>query len=243
MGLLRQVCIRPSSPHPLNNETLVWAFHYMTQVNGPGRGISRIEGLTESNLKSLSSHPFPVRRTLTEYLYDRSQMAALHGNAFRSQRALVNRWLRAGSVLYRPYRSSDLKACGDLYELWKSQRLPALQGQMGERMIRSAQKAHLRTLLQGEAWGLSPWVVFSGGRMAAYTVAGPLQRDTLGVFLEVTDLSLKGLSAYVFSTLCRQWEGFTFVNTGDAEGLPHLAESKEHWHPLKKLALYALDPL
>jgi hypothetical protein len=233
----------PVPPHPLTPETLFWAFDYMARVNGPGPGISRIEGLTELDLKTLPSHPYLLRRTSTEYLYDRSQVSSLHGDGFRSQRALVNRWLREKEILFRPYRVPDLKACGELNELWKSQRLPVLQGQIGESMIRSSQKAHLRALLLGETWGLSTWVVFRGERLVAYTAAAPLQRDTLGVFLEVADLTLKGLSAYVFSTLCRQWEGYAYVNTGDAEGLPHLAESKEHWHPLKKLALYALDPL
>jgi hypothetical protein len=114
---------------------------------------------------------------------------------------------------------------------------------MGEKMILSAQKSHLRALLQGESWGMSAWVVFLGNRLAAYTAGAPLNGETFGLFVEVTDLGIKGLSAYIFSTLCRQLEGYAYVNTGDAEGLPRLAESKEHWHPIKKLALCALDPL
>src|SRR5208282_844411 len=186
--------------------------------------ISRIEGFTEEALKNLP--PYPVHPTLTEYVYDRSRVANLQGDSYRSQRALVNHLLKEQKVLFRPYRSSDLKACGELFELWKSQRLSSAQGQMAEKMILSAQKAHLRTFLHGEDWGMSAWVVFLGKRLAAYTVGAPLSRNTFGVFLEVTDLTVKGLSAYIFSTLCRQWEGYGFVNTGDAEGLPRLAESK-----------------
>jgi hypothetical protein len=61
--------------------------------------------------------------------------------------------------------------------------------------------------------------------------------------LEVTDLTVKGLSAYIFASICRQVEGYTLINTGDAEGLPGLAESKEHWHPFQRLQLYAADPI
>lgn len=233
----------PVPPQPVTEESLAWAFGYMASVNGPGPGISRIEGVTHLGLKKPPVGPYQPRPILTEYIYDRSHVASLQGNDFRSQRALLNHLLREEKVLFRPYRSSDLKACCELFELWKGQRLPALQGQMGEKMILSAQKAHLRALLQGERVGMSSWVVFVGERLAAYTSGAPLNPETYGIFLEVADLSVKGLSAYVFTTLCRQLEGYRTVNTGDAEGLPHLAESKEHWHPIKKLALYALDPL
>jgi hypothetical protein len=231
----------PVPPQPLTPESLEEAFEYMKGVNGPGPGISRIEGFTGEALKKLP--PYPIRPTLTEYVYDRSRVASLQGDSYRSQRALVHQLLREHKVLFRPYRSSDLEACGGLFEVWKSQRLPIYHGQMGEKMILSAQKAHGQALLHGERWGMSAWVVFLGERLAAYTAGAPLNGETFGVFLEVTDLTVKGLSAYIFSTLCRQMEGYAFVNTGDAEGLPHLAESKMHWHPLKKLALYALDPL
>jgi hypothetical protein len=37
-------------------------------------------------------------------------------------------------------------------------------------------------------------------------------------------------------------EPHLYINTGDAEGLPRLAESKEHWHPFKRSQLTAVDP-
>ena len=163
----------PVPPQPVTEESLAWAFGYMASVNGPGPGISRIEGVTHLGLKKPPVGPYQPRPILTEYIYDRSHVASLQGNDFRSQRALLNHLLREEKVLFRPYRSSDLKACCELFELWKGQRLPALQGQMGEKMILSAQKAHLRALLQGERVGMSSWVVFVGERLAAYTSGAP----------------------------------------------------------------------
>lgn len=231
----------PAPPKPLSSEAIGWAFEYMKQINGPGTGVSRIEGFTEPSLKNIPH--YPSRSTITEYLYERSHVASLQGDSFRSQRASMNHLLRNEKVLFRPYRSSDMKACGELFDRWKSQRLRTLENPQGEKMILSAQKAHFQTLLHGEKWGISAWVVFLGNRLSAYTAGVPLSQDTFGVLLEVTDLTIKGLSAYIFSTLCRQLDGFDYVNTGDAEGLPRLAESKEHWHPYKKIALFALDPI
>jgi hypothetical protein len=233
----------PVPPKSFSIDHLKTAFEYMKKVNGPGPGISRIEGLTEEQKKEAKSRGYPVHTTLIEYLYEREKVAGLHGDPYRAKRAETNHLLKEHSVILRPYRASDLKACGDLFELWKSQRLPALKGEMGEKMLLASQKAHFRALHQGEDWGMDAWVIILENRLAAYSLGAPLNSDTYGVFLEVTDLTVKGLSAYIFTNICRQVESYSFVNAGDAEGLPHLAESKEHWHPTRRLQLYAIDPL
>ena len=198
--------------------------------------------LTESQMEQAKTWGFPVRSTLTEYLYEREKLAGLHGDPYRAKRAEINHLLKEEALVMRPYRATDLAACGELFELWKSQRLPALQGQMGEKMILAAQKAHLRALVQGMDWGMDGWVVKLGDRLAAYSLGASLGGGTYGIFLEVADLTVKGLSSYIFSNICRQVEGHSQVNSGDAEGLPRLAESKEHWHPIGKALFFAVDP-
>ena len=171
-----------------------------------------------------------------------AQLAGLHGDPYRAKRAETNHLLKEHSVILRPYRGGDLKACGDLFESWKKQRLPGLKGEMGEKMLLSSQKAHFRALHQGEDWGMDAWVVLLENRLAAYSVGAALSPETYGIYLEVTDLTVKGLSAYIFTNICRQVESYAWINAGDAEGLPRLAESKEHWHPAGKIQLFAIDP-
>jgi hypothetical protein len=232
----------PAPPRPFTIESLQTAFDYMKKVNGSGPGISRIEGLTEKQKEQAQTWQFDPRLTLSEYVYNRQLLTGLHGDPYRAKRAEINHFLKENTVVFRPYRVKDLKACGELYELWKSQRLPSLQGEMGEKMILASQKAHFRALHQGEDWGMDAWVVLINQRICAYTVGAALNSTTYGIYMEVTDLTIKGLSAYIFANVCRQLESYSFINTGDAEGLPRLAESKEHWHPSKKLMLYAIDP-
>ncbi|HVM31802.1 MAG TPA: phosphatidylglycerol lysyltransferase domain-containing protein [bacterium] len=232
----------PTPPRPFTKQSLGEAFAYMKAVNGPGKGVSRVEGLSEAQAQEAQGWGYPARRTLEEYLYDQSKLAALAGDPYRAKRAEVNHLVKHQALVFRPYRRTDLASCGELFELWKTQRLPALKGGIGEKMLLASQKAHLRALTQGEAWGLKAWVVLLGGRLAAYTAGTPLDPSTFGVCLEVADLTVKGLSAYIFQNLCRQMESYAFINTGDAEGLPRLAESKDHWHPIRKLPVFALDP-
>jgi hypothetical protein len=237
-----QYAYLPTPPRPWSRPALEMAFSYLKKVNGPGPGISRVEGLNEAQKEQAIAWGFITRPTLSEYVYDRAKLAALAGDAYRAKRAEVNHLVKHQPVLFRPYRKSDLLACGELFELWKSQRLPHLKGEMGEKMLLASQRAHFRALRQGEAWGLKAWVVLLGNRLAAYTVGAPLDDGTFGVYLEVADLTIKGLSAYIFQNLCRQMESYAFINTGDAEGLPRLAESKDHWHPVRKLQIFAVDP-
>jgi len=232
----------PTAPNPFTSENLKIAFDYMEKVNGPGPGISRVEGLSGNQKKSVEEWGYPTHSTLTEYLYHRAQLAELSGDPYRAKRAEINHLLKEHSVVLRPYRRSDLKACGDLFELWKNQRLPAFKGEMGEKMLLSSQKAHFHALHRGEDWGMDAWIVLLGNRLAAYLVGAPLSPDTYGIYLEVTDLTVKGLSAYIFANICRQVEPYLYLNSGDAEGLPRLAESKEHWHPWQRLLLSAADP-
>jgi len=232
----------PVPPRPFMVESLQTAFDYMKKVNGSGPGISRVEGLTEKQKEETQIWKFTPRLTLSEYIYDRQHLAELHGDPYRAKRADINHFLKENSVILRPFRAQDLNACGDLYELWKAQRLPSLQGEMAAKMIQSSQKAHFQALHQGEDWGMDAWVVLVNQRVVAYTVGAALNQTTYGIYVEVTDLTIKGLSAYIFVNVCRQLEAYPFINTGDAEGLPRLAESKEHWHPAEKLNLYAVDP-
>jgi hypothetical protein len=232
----------PVPPRPFTPEILQTSFEFMGLVNGPGGGISRVEGLTEEERQKAENWGYPVRPALTEYLYQRSLVAELRGDPYRAKRAEVNHLVKNHQVVFRPYREKDLSSCGELFDLWKQQRTPALRGQLGEKMIPQAQKAHLRALLGGENWGLDRWVVLLGNRIAAYSAGAALNRDTYGAHLEVTDLTIKGLSAYIFANVCRQAEGYDLINAGDAEGLPRLAESKEHWHPFRRNTSYAADP-
>jgi hypothetical protein len=232
----------PVPPKPFTFESLQTALDYMKLVNGPGRGVSRVEGLTEEQKEQAESWRFDLRPTLIEYVYNQERLAGLHGDPYRAKRAEINHLLKEEAVLLRPYRRADLKACGDLYEVWKGQRLPLFQDMMGAKMLLSSQKAHFQALHQGEDWGMDAWVALVGDRLAGYCAGAALSPKTYGIFMEVTDLTVKGLSAYIFASICRQLESYAFINTGDAEGLPRLAESKEHWHPVQKLQLYAVDP-
>jgi hypothetical protein len=217
-------------------------FDYLAQANGPAPGPSRVEGLTEVQARLAETWGYIPRVTATDYIYDRSKLSGLHGDPYRDRRNELNQLSRDHELLLRPLEPADLPDCDGLYGRWKEARAPHLDP-IGRRMMEQSRQAHRQALTHHLSWGLEAWVLEVDRRLAAYSVVGPLDGDTLGVFAEVSDLTARGAAAYIFVTLCRNHPGLTWVNSGDAEFLPGLRESKEHWHPARRLAQYALDPL
>jgi len=232
----------PLPPRPFSESTLEDAFRYLDLVNGPRAvGISRVEGLTEEEKELAASWGWPPRPTLAEYVYDRALVAGLHGDPYRAKRAEVNHLLKHQAVSFRAYRPEDEAPCLSLFGRWSQARSERFKGENAERMLIHAADAHRRILKEGAGWGIRGWVTEVDGAIAGYTFGAPLSPEVFGVYVEVTDLTVKGLSAYIFSRLCRFLEGIPFLNAGDAEELPGLAEAKKHWHPIRKLKLYAAD--
>lgn len=232
----------PRPPAPFTEENLKTLFDYLRLVNGPPPGPSRVEGLTESQALEAESWGYAKRVATTDYVYDREKLAGLHGDSYRDRRNEINSLARDNEIHLRPLDHSDLSSCDDLYGRWMADRSAHLDA-IGKRMMEQSRAAHRQVLANHAAWGLEAWGLEVSQRFAAYSVVGPLQEDTQGVWAEVSDLTLRGASAYIFVNLCRNHSGFTWVNSGDAEFLPSLRESKEHWHPARRLLQYAVDPL
>ncbi len=228
-------------PVPFRKESLEALFQYLAAVQGPGAGFSRVEGLTAAQAAAAQTWGFPARPLADEFIYDRARLADLHGDPFRDRRNEINRLTRERSPDFRPFRADDLDACVELYDRWKESRKARLDP-LGIRMLEQSRQAHLRALRRLEALDLGAWVARVDGRLAAYTVAGTLAADTLGVFLETADLTVPGLAAYIFVHLCRLHGDKPWVNTGDAQFLPGLEAAKELWHPARRATRYAVDP-
>ena len=102
-------------------------------------------------------------------------------------------------------------------------------------MLADAESAHREALINSAALGLVGHVVQVDGAIQAYTFGYARSRSVFCVLLEVADRTITGLGQYVFRECCREAaaNGFTFINTMDDSGLPHLAAAKRAYHPLR----------
>ncbi len=89
--------------------------------------------------------------------------------------------------------------------------------------------------------GVTGLVVIIGGRVRGFTLGYPLNRESFCVFFEVCDLSVKGLSQFIFRGFCRGAEGYRLVNAMDDSGLDNLAKVKMSYRPVARIPAYIIN--
>ncbi len=203
---------------------------------------ARIENLTESQIQQLPPQ-FKAYQKAQEYVYRKDDLIHLEGQAYKSQRHDINLATRDHDLDYRPYEDADFAACQKLYELWAKERFQKHEDAVYRTMLEENKRVHPLALQFHHQLGLVARVVATGGKIVAYSLGYPLNSDTFCVLLEVSDLRIKGLSAFIFNRFCRDavWQSYSFVNTMDDFGMPQVAQAKEAYHPIQHLPVYTVS--
>jgi hypothetical protein len=133
------------------------------------------------------------------------------------------------------YRPEHREACLALFRRWRQQQEARPINGVARHMLGDAEAAHREALTNPQALGLVGRVVRVDGEIRAYTFGYPRSRGVFCVVLEVADRTVTGLAPFIFRECCREAaaNGFTFINTMDDSGLPHLAAAKRAYHPLR----------
>ncbi|GEM_PF-330866 len=86
-------------------------------------------------------------------------------------------------------------------------------------------------------------VIEINGEISGYTFGVPLSSEIFYILFEITDLTIKGISQYLFREFCRELEPYPFIHAGGDSGLDSLRRVKESYHPLKKYPVYQISQL
>jgi hypothetical protein len=86
--------------------------------------------------------------------------------------------------------------------------------------------------------GLIGRVVKIENKIKAFTIGYPLNKDTFCILFEITDLSIKGLSQFIFSRFSAELKDYKYINIMDDCGLDNLKQVKSSYHPLKIIPSY-----
>jgi hypothetical protein len=70
-------------------------------------------------------------------------------------------------------------------------------------------------------------------KIKAFTFGYKVSEETFCVLFEITDLSLKGISQFIFKEFCETLQGYTYINIMDDSGLENLKRVKLSYHPVK----------
>jgi Fe-S-cluster containining protein len=218
-------------------------FDRMKKINCGG-SLSRIENVSEDELKFFDDKKYRAQLRGHEYVYRREDVASLRGNNYKSRRGDVNAFEReqAGAYVFRPYTGDDFNACALLFDRWLDGRVQKHDNDIYRYMLQENRAVHRLVLAHAGRLGLVGRVVEMDGRIAAYTFGYRLNADTFCVLFEVTDLFVKGLSAFVFHRFCQDamLKDFKWINAMDDFEAEHLAQTKMSWRPARLQAVYAV---
>ena len=209
-----------------------------------GSKVTRIENIPGELKDEMKGWGYTLTAKDSDYLYHTTDLVALKGNAYKSQRAAYNRFVRAHRVRLTPYRILDRDHCLALFQRWVHQKeeIPLSRHtpdeEIGRLMLRDSAKAHRVVLNEYRELGLTGRVVWVDGSIRGYTFGFPRSREVFCVLLEVADRDIYGLSHFLFREFCREFHQYSFINTMDDSGLPSLARAKRAYHPCQLVANY-----
>jgi len=221
------------------SEALKQAFAFMRASN-KGSAVTRVEHVSEEQKPFFETLGYRVTPKDPDYLYRARDLARLAGDRYKSQRAACNRFVREHRYRYSPYQEDDRDACLALFHDWARQKVQAGVDSTARQMLADAESAHREALTHHQALGAVGRVVRVAGHIRAYTVGYQRTPSVFCVLLEVTDRGIPGLAEFIFRECCREAveRGYEFVNTMDDSGLPHLARSKQAYHPVRLVPSY-----
>lgn len=226
----------------LNSRIIDKCFELMFKEN-KGRGVSRIENIEEPQLKFFPPGKYTVFKKSEDFVYCRKELAELRGNKYKSKRSSYNQFARQGEGKFVSYVPNMRVACLKLYARWAEQRKKTNTDDIYHTMIDESQKAHALCLRYYKKLGLVGRVVMVGKEIVGYTFGFALKKNVFCVLFEVTDLDIKGLSAYIFKEFSADKEigRFKFINVMDDFGLENIRATKISFKPCARHAAYVVS--
>ena len=206
--------------------------------------VSRIENVPSQLVPELERLGYHLTPKEPDYLYCATDLAALAGDRYKSQRALCNRFEREQSFEMGSYQVGDRQDCRALLGDWSRQKQAEGLEAFDAMLLADAASAHELIWSEASALRVTGRVVRTHGRMCAYTFGYWLTSATFCVLLEVADRTLPGLAQYLFRETCRRAvaEGAEYMNTMDDAGLPGLRASKQAYHPVMLIPNFVASP-
>ncbi|MFA5059441.1 MAG: phosphatidylglycerol lysyltransferase domain-containing protein [Candidatus Omnitrophota bacterium] len=226
----------------ISSDVIQGCFETMERLN-KGSGVSRIENVPQEAVKYFSSREFRLESKSEEYLYERKNIAEFSGNRFKSKRSSYNYFVKNFKCEYLPFKMSMKKECRDLYDSWASHKALGSDDIIFRQMLEDNRIVHQTVMTHYDSLELSGRVVCIDGKIKGYTFGFALNRDIFCVLFEIVDLSIKGLSSFIFKEFCSDGavKPFRYINVMDDFGLTNIRKTKLSFHPSALVPSYVVS--
>lgn len=224
----------------INPQVITEVFRIMDKFN-KNKAISRIENVEEKDIAFFKDLGYLFSHKSSDYLLNRQDLVEFKGNRFKSQRAGYNYFIKHYPFKYLPFSLKYQDACLKLYHLWMKERKSKFKDTLYQGMLTdslSCLKILLKDYSDLDCIGRQ---VMVDDALGAFTFGFKLNSDTFCVLYEIADLSIKGLSQFIFRQFCSELKDYRYINIMDDSGLENLKKVKLSYHPVRLIPAYIVS--
>jgi uncharacterized protein len=183
---------------------------------------------------------FSFKPQSQDYVYNAKELVALEGPAYKDKRNQRNNLLKYNRVAAEPYSEKHEAACLDMLHRWVTQKEQNVPDADDVKFRAEAEFAEY-VLKMAPKLGLKGLVVFVNGSLEGFTFGDRANGKMCSIFVEKTNLFLKGLAPYIFTEFVRQcWSDCGLVNAGEDWDVEYLRVAKLSYHPAIIHKFYSL---
>jgi hypothetical protein len=202
------------------------------------KDVSRIENLEVKDLSFYQGLGYECRHKSDDYLCKRADLVQLKGERFKSKRACFNYFVKNYKFRYLPFTLKYKKDCLQLYDRWMKERKDQNPDPIYKSMLADSRNC-LEILLDGyRRLNIIGKVVIINKEIKAFTFGFTINSKTFCILYEIADLSVKGLSQFIFRKFCSELKEHRFINIMDDSGLENLKKTKLSYHPIRLIPAY-----
>lgn len=202
---------------------------------------SRIENISEPRLKFYESCRLHLRPKACEYIYDSSRLTSLVGNDFKSKRSSYNFFVKNYPFVFKTLDASMADDCLRLYRSWQKERAAKFKDDAYRFCLEDSFSAQEQAFKNFRRLGFCGQAIEVDGAIKGYSAGVALDKSTFYIMFETADLSIKGLSTFLFRNFCRNLSEFKFINAGDDSGFENLAAVKHSYKPAQVLKSFIAE--
>ncbi len=204
-------------------------------------GAVRIERVDES---FVAANVDPERfeavydRGNSDYVYRAGDLIRLSGRKYHRKKNHLNRFRKQFSFEYRPLDLELVECFLDMQDSWC--RIRDCDEDPG---LLSEDYAVREALTHYEELGFQGGAIQIEGKLEAFSLGEPLNRETAVVHVEKANPDIPGLYTAINQQFCESaLSGMTYVNREQDLGEPGLRKAKESYHPHHMVKKYTLVP-
>ena len=191
--------------------------------------LSGLEDTQATAVSSLNPH-FSIniepRRNQFDYIYLRSDLAALQGGKLKAKRNHVNHFRTWNpNFEYRPLFSELFDECRHLTDKWQ-------EGKDTTDTIAAERRVMENVFENWDTLGMIGGSIFTKGTMVAFTYGTAVTTDTFDVCVEKADRHIEGAFAIINQQFAEHLpEQYIYINREEDMGLAGLRKAKLSYHP------------